>query len=744
MAELAVAAVLALLVVWEAGSLRPGDVEHESEPGAEATEHSQTMLLAAVALLFAHLALLRVPSYGEISEGGDLAGHNIWFIGCLFGLAAVGALTFCSGKGTVAHVGAFFLLPLLAASSTYLQQKYGWPAAVPYVAWGVLALLWFGLLLKQYRGVDASPVAWQGAGASLLLNAAGWTALLFTTAVVTFGADQLNGKEHDVADLQTSYAASQVGSALNATDLDLVDSAAPYGRYTYVLGGDDVKVVVVSSTSPATGSWCGRAGWRQRPWSGCFQGPTRSRVGSRCGSVPPRCTTPCWCSPPTSRCSSQDGCLRSGSATEKDPSGECTVEEAGFVASAALDTKEAEVSVSIADGSPDVDVAVTDPPQAPLVLPQVLVWAPLVQVAWFLLALLVAGLCLFRLTRRVKRPVLAAVEADPAIPRRDRDACVHARVRAAYAHRAERLLDILGAMTVPIVLILIVGASTGTAPWVVWSGFRPLAEVALWGVLGFSLALVLVLSRMRKDDKARKGVGILWDLTTFWPRAAHPMAPPCYAERVVPELLVRIRWILRDTRHLVVLSGHSQGSAILMAVASRFGRDELKRVRIITYGSQIRTWYGRIFPAVMGPAVLGYTPTTRGARFSDPEPDAPAIGTPFPAEPNPPEVDGAGPLRQRLIKATGWSAGRTPPWVNLFRRSDPLGFRVFSDGEGVHDRYVPEVPVDIGGDPGPRVMTHSGYPHTPTYLEVLANWEKDVPAGTFEPPFRTVPFFPEP
>ena len=116
------------------------------------------------------------------------------------------------------------------------------------------------------------------------------------------------------------------------------------------------------------------------------------------------------------------------------------MEKDGFVASAALDAKEAEVSVSTPEGSSDVDVAVSEPPQAPLVLPQVLVWAPLVQVSWFLLAVLVAGLCLLRLSGRVRAPVLAAVRADPAIPRRDRDACVHARVRAAYAHRAERLL----------------------------------------------------------------------------------------------------------------------------------------------------------------------------------------------------------------------------------------------------------------------------------------------------------------
>ena len=116
------------------------------------------------------------------------------------GLAAVGALTFCSGKGKVAHLGAFFLLPLLAASSTYLQEEYGWPTAVTYGAWGVLLVGWLVMLVVQYRGDDDSPVAWRGAGASLLLNAAGWTALLFTTAAVTLGADQLNGTEHDVAD----------------------------------------------------------------------------------------------------------------------------------------------------------------------------------------------------------------------------------------------------------------------------------------------------------------------------------------------------------------------------------------------------------------------------------------------------------------------------------------------------------------------------------------------------------------
>jgi hypothetical protein len=220
---------------------------------------------------------------------------------------------------------------------------------------------------------------------------------------------------------------------------------------------------------------------------------------------------------------------------------------------------------------------------------------------------------------------------------------------------------------------------------------------------------------------------VLWDLTTFWPRAAHPLAPPCYAERVVPELRTRVDWALHfredpdgpDLRasNEVVLSGHSQGSVIVCAVLSRLPDEDLGRIRVITYGSQIRALYGRIFPAVFGPDQIGYQPTTGFAALSSAFPDA--LADPDASEPDPPDAavweQWPGSLVARLHNCGG-------AWVNLFRRSDPLGFRVFSDHDADPDRYVPEVPDVIVGDAGPRVNTHSGYQHTLAYRTAVAGW----------------------
>ena len=117
---------------------------------------------------------------------------------------------------------------------------------------------------------------------------------------------------------------------------------------------------------------------------------------------------------------------------------------------------------------------------------------------------------------------------------------------AALAHRAETLLDVVGAITAPIALVIIVTSTRGVPPWELpglgWT--RTVATASMWLVVGMSAGLIALGSQIRRSEKARKAVGVIWDLTTFWPRAAHPLAPPCYAERVIPELQIRSRWVL--------------------------------------------------------------------------------------------------------------------------------------------------------------------------------------------------------
>jgi len=393
----------------------------------------------------------------------------------------------------------------------------------------------------------------------------------------------------------------------------------------------------------------------------------------------------------------------------------CHPDTPGFVSGAEV-TVSGQV-LSLAAGG-RVRLEVTEPPTTPLVLPQVLVWAPIVQVLWAALAGLIAVACWLRLHRRLKDPIRRLVESED-VPTESRVDVRHKRLRAAYAHRAERMIELLGAVTVVSVLLLLCLSATGLPPHTLVSTLFPqwrsdlphlVASLSLYVVLGLSAGLVLLSSYVRRSEATRKAVGILWDLTTFWPRAAHPLSPPCYAERVVPEMTTRIRWGL-ERRGLVVVSGHSQGSLIAAATLIRLDPEELRHVRFVTYGSQLRALYGRIFPRVLGPDVLGYEATDGTPTFADPQPDVPPRGA---------EVARVLPPGARI--PTLWDLLGPDGWVNLFRRADPLGWRVFSDADSDHDVCTREVPPRAAGDPGPTVSTHSGYQHTLAYRRVVSGW----------------------
>jgi hypothetical protein len=125
-----------------------------------------------------------------------------------------------------------------------------------------------------------------------------------------------------------------------------------------------------------------------------------------------------------------------------------------------------------------------------------------------------------------------------------------------------------------------------------------------WLVGAGVVAMVALGRRAYTDASARRTVGILWDVGTFWPRAAHPFAPPCYAERAVPDLSWRMATWTEATGGRIVLSGHSQGSVLSAAAVWQLAPEVRGRVALLTYGCPLARLYGRWFPAYFAPARL--------------------------------------------------------------------------------------------------------------------------------------------
>jgi hypothetical protein len=169
----------------------------------------------------------------------------------------------------------------------------------------------------------------------------------------------------------------------------------------------------------------------------------------------------------------------------------------------------------------------------------------------------------------------------------------------------------------------------------------------------------------------------VWDLATFWPRAAHPFAPPCYCERTVPELRRRVSR-LRAAGGTVVLSAHSQGSVIAAATVLQIAPEDRPHVGLVTYGCPLDRLYARAFPHYFGADSLA-------------------------------DVD-------RVLD------GR---WRSLYRRTDPIGGPVFHADAPVlvpgQDRRLvdPTFAKDAYEFTWPRSRAHSDYPHDPRFAETV-------------------------
>ncbi|WP_407285733.1 hypothetical protein [Streptomyces sp. BP-8] len=148
------------------------------------------------------------------------------------------------------------------------------------------------------------------------------------------------------------------------------------------------------------------------------------------------------------------------------------------------------------------------------------------------------------------------------------------------------------------------GPATADAPPVVHAAAQTAESLGSWLMSAGVILLIAMGRRAYRDHSARRTIGILWDVGTFWPRAAHPFAPPCYAERAVPDLTWRMAtWTERFNGRLVI-SGHSQGSVLAAAAVWQLDLVTRSRVALLTYGSPLERLYGRWFPAFFGPPAL--------------------------------------------------------------------------------------------------------------------------------------------
>jgi len=245
--------------------------------------------------------------------------------------------------------------------------------------------------------------------------------------------------------------------------------------------------------------------------------------------------------------------------------------------------------------------------------PQLLTWhsTGLPLLALLFLAPLAVLLTRLRRSRRALEPQVDAAYADTPGRNHSRTARIAgALARARMLDGAPMLLGSLAVLAFLLASAALAGAladrltpalAAAHAPAAISGAVTALQAVGGWLACGFLLAMVALGRRAYRNVGTRRTVGVLWDIGTFWPRAAHPFAPPCYAERAVPDLDWRIRsWLAEDPARRLVLSAHSQGTVLAAAAVWQLDPPTRARVALLTYGCPLHRLYGRFFPGFMG------------------------------------------------------------------------------------------------------------------------------------------------
>lgn len=281
----------------------------------------------------------------------------------------------------------------------------------------------------------------------------------------------------------------------------------------------------------------------------------------------------------------------------------------------------------------------------------------------------------------------------------DERAGLDERKRKAFARRALRLRlyanmtdSVDWMLTVAVVTTAAVMTGSTIASWQ-GAQLTP-TEAAIVGVASTLLTFLVVAAmwlvrNARTKMGLRRVLGTLWDVTAFFPRRFHPLAPPCYAERSVLELRDRIVCIRHDGGAVLAVA-HSEGTlltaAALMSLLDitdekeEVGRlgcrpargAELDGVAWVTYGCMLARLFGRAFPHYLRTEDL----VRLKRRLGDDQPptrdDVSPCETDTPAFPRP-------------------APKAVPRWMNFGRYTDYLGGRVFAPLQRRPTAYDPTI-----------------------------------------------------
>jgi hypothetical protein len=166
-------------------------------------------------------------------------------------------------------------------------------------------------------------------------------------------------------------------------------------------------------------------------------------------------------------------------------------------------------------------------------------------------------------------------------------------------HLHHLALTVASAMSAGGAALLVLRFGFGLAPG--W--FGPLSAIGVFALAALAAGLLRVVYTAARTPQRSRHLGALADLVCFWPRAAHPTVPPCYALKVVPELTARVREHLAEPATRVVLSGYNLGSLLTVMAAARLAAElpetDLERVGVLTAGSPLQWGYQRAFPALL-------------------------------------------------------------------------------------------------------------------------------------------------